>query len=36
MINTAQGASVSPMQQAIGTGIGAMTGIAGLRKLGVV
>jgi hypothetical protein len=36
MINTAQGASVSPMQQAIGTGIGAMTGLAGLRKLGVV
>lgn len=36
MINTAQGPSVSPMQQAIGTGIGAMTGIAGLRKLGVV
>jgi hypothetical protein len=36
MINTAQGPGVSPMQQAIGTGIGAMTGIAGLKKLGVV
>ena len=36
MINTSQSMGPSPMQQAIGTGIGAMTGIAGLKKLGVV
>jgi len=36
MMSTSQASPVSPMQQAIGTGIGAISGIAGLRKLGVV
>lgn len=35
VIQTGGGANVSPLQQAIGTGIGALAGIGGLRKLGV-
>lgn len=36
MINTAQSAGVSPLQAGIGTGIGALSGLAGLKKLGVI
>jgi hypothetical protein len=36
VLSIAQAPSVSPLQQAIGTGIGAISGIAGLKKLGVV
>ena len=35
-LNVAQAAPISPLQSAIGTGIGAISGIAGLRRLGVV
>ena len=35
-LNVAQAAQISPLQSAIGTGIGAISGIAGLRRLGVV
>ena len=34
MINTAQTSGVSPLQAGIGTGIGAIAGIGGLKKLG--
>ena len=36
VISTATAPNVSPWQQAIGTGIGALAGIAGARRLGVV
>ena len=36
VLSIAQTPSVSPLQQAIGTGVGAISGIAGLKKLGVV
>ena len=36
VLSIAQAPSVSPLQQAFGTGIGAISGIAGLKKLGVV
>jgi hypothetical protein len=35
-LNVSQAAPISPLQSAIGTGIGAISGIAGLRRLGVV
>jgi len=36
VLSTSQTPPVSPLQSAIGTGIGAISGIAGLKKLGVV
>ena len=36
VIPTATAPNVSPWQQAIGTGVGALAGIAGARRLGVV
>ena len=36
VISTATAPNVSPWQQAIGTGIGAMAGIAGARRMGVI
>ena len=36
VLSTSQTPPVSPLQSAIGTGIGAISGIAGLRRLGVV
>ena len=36
MINTSQTPPISPLQAGIGTGIGAIAGIGGLRKLGVI
>ena len=36
VLSTSQIPPVSPLQSAIGTGIGAISGIAGLRKMGVV
>jgi hypothetical protein len=36
VIPTATSPSISPWQQAIGTGIGALAGIAGARRMGVV
>tara|TARA_R100001163_G_C5047872_1_gene184989 strand:+ start:551 stop:1495 length:945 start_codon:yes stop_codon:yes gene_type:complete len=35
-LNVSQAAPISPLQAAIGTGVGAISGIAGLKKLGVV
>ena len=36
VLSTSQMPPVSPLQSAIGTGIGAISGIAGLRRMGVV
>jgi len=36
VIPTATSPNVSPWQQAIGTGVGALTGIAGARRMGVI
>ena len=36
VIPTATAPSVSPWQQAIGTGVGALAGIAGARRMGVI